>query len=166
MYTYPKAPRDRRQHKRVLTLRNAGRAAIALIAVFVAVSLISEWRGPDEGEHGRLYEARTRQVELPKVAELTPVVEKPVEPAAGADPLLLSAAAREQYLDVDFETAQDEPQFIAASSRSDLPRLGGGSFVDIDDDQVARAPSRPLRRTSNGRLVIAGGPEGVAIQQH
>jgi hypothetical protein len=146
-----RAIQDRRRRKRILTLRNSGRAALVLLAVFIAASLFSEFRNPGPGEHGRLYNRRTVEAEV-KAKPVEVVVEEKVEQdLVGADPMLMTAAAREQYLGVD--TA---PQFDAATTYvpTALPQLGGGSFVDETGDRVARPQSE-----TGGRMVIsnAGG---------
>jgi hypothetical protein len=143
--------------------------AAALMAVFIVMSLVSEFRAPRQGTHGRLYNARTRDVEVPKAIVPAPVIEARVRAdAMAADPLLLSAAAREQYLGTETATAEATATVTGVgyyvASRAGLPQLSGGSFVDVEDEAVVYRPERPLLRDAEGRLVIAGGAEGVAIQ--
>jgi hypothetical protein len=145
-----RAIQDRRRRKRILTLKNSGRAALVLLVLFIAASLFSELRNPEPGEHGRLYNRRTVETDV-KPEKVEVVVEEKVEQdLVGADPMLMTAAAREQYLGVD------SPQYDAAATYvpTGLPQLGGGSFVDETGDAVARPQT-----DTGGRMVIsnAGG---------
>lgn len=53
-------PVERRRGIRILTLKNAGWLLLALVVLFVAVSLYHETRQPKAGEPGELYEKRRR----------------------------------------------------------------------------------------------------------
>src|SRR5215212_12091418 len=46
--------RDRRQHKRILTLKNFGKALIALLILIAGLSIDYSFRPAAKGEYGRL----------------------------------------------------------------------------------------------------------------
>lgn len=129
--------RDRRQGRRILTLRNLGIAALTVFVLFIAITLLSErGRGPSAGDYGRLY--RHELPPAPQPAAPLPIVNEanPVNDHASADPLLSAPAERAQWI---------EP----APSASIEP--------------IATAPPVTLApRAGNARVAIVGGPAGVA----
>jgi len=93
--------RDRRRGKRILTLKNVRNAALITIGLIVAFFVVAEIRQPkSKDDYGRLF---GQQVAVP-APEVKPtqqiVTEGPIPDQDHADPTLLSAAAREQYLGV------------------------------------------------------------------
>jgi hypothetical protein len=132
---------DRRQRKRIVTLRNFRNFALIAIALFAVISIASEMRGPAKEDFGRLYGR-----EVAKVPETTPepiqsaiVPAEPVDDNASADPFLLEAAAREQYLGVN------EP------------------LQPVVTPAPVEAPA-PLPK-EHARIEISGDANGVAIVQ-
>jgi hypothetical protein len=98
--------RDRRQHKRYLTLRNFRNAIFVFLFAFLAISIHSELRGTDGSSFGRLSER-----ELPPQVAAEPVeVVRETPPVAvadetHADPMLVAPMMREQWLRDDTTTA-------------------------------------------------------------
>lgn len=130
--------RDRRQHKRYLTLRNARNVAIALGVVFIAITIRSEMGPRSNDSFGRLLERELPTVDT-KPVEVVRESAQPVEDQAAPDPMLVAPAAREQWLHGDSST-------VAAATIEPV------------------APATGLtRRDSNSRVVIVGGPEGVGV---
>ena len=102
--------RDRRRRKRILTLKNAQRAGIATLVLVLALTVVSEIRDrrPIDG-YGRLLDKQV-SVPAPQVQKTPQIVtEGPIADQEHADPMLLSAAAREQYLGVTPTTASVVP---------------------------------------------------------
>lgn len=133
--------RDRRQGRRILTLRNAGFAALTLFVLFIAITLLSERRrGSADGDYGRLY--RHELTPAPQVGAPVEVVNEattPVNDQVAADPLLSAPAARAQWLE-------------------------GATTTTVEP--VATAPPVTLTtREGNAPVAIVGGPEGVATVQ-
>lgn len=142
---------DRRRRPRILTKKNSLRAAVAALAIFTTVSIMSEFRGPREGEMGRLYRNR------PRVAELQPpapkvVVKEAAPPVADndfADPLTLEAMKREQLLGVGADPLD--------------PRQGAQIGSEYMESYV---PAQPLaldagENRGKARFSIEGGAAGV-----
>lgn len=130
--------RDRRQRKRYLTLKNFAIAAVAAGVLFVGISIRSEMRGTGPANYGRLVEREMPQVEQRRPVEV--VAEAPTvdQEQTHADPMLVQAAAREQWL----------------RDQSTAPVV-----VDV--------PPRAAAAMATGAtdVVIVGGPEGVKIVQ-
>lgn len=132
--------RDRRQRKRYLTLKNTGFAALAAFVLFVAISIRSEMRGAGPANYGRLVE-REMPRELPAARKQVEVVtETPTvdQEQTHADPTLVQAAAREQWLQAQVTTP------VAV----DIPPRAAAAMATGETD-----------------MVIVGGPEGVKIVQ-
>ena len=135
--------RDRRSRKRVLTLKNSGYAAIALVVVFAALTIQSDLRHTKSDGYGRLLGKQVAQPEV--VPQKVDVVREapPVADETSADPLLLAPAAREQYLGVDSSNMPQPQQTQTVVSSS-----------------VMTSQPVEMRR---GDVAIVGGPEGVTI---
>jgi len=132
--------RDRRSRKRVLTLKNFGYAAIALVVVFAALTLQSDLRHSKGDSYGRLFgkQVSGQPDVVPQKVDI--VREAPVPDETSADPLLIAPAAREQYLGVN-SSNMPQPQPVVSSSVM---------------------TSQPVPTTQGG-VQIVGGPEGVTI---
>jgi hypothetical protein len=132
---------DRRQHRRILTLRNFGYAVVVFVAIFAAITIEANLRGRKQAEDfGRFY---GRQIHSTATVDkkLEIVREAPISDQTAADPMLVVPAARAQIL-------RDDPQ--PASSPS----------------SAARPPvSTAATGVVSGAPVIVGGPEGVALVQ-
>jgi hypothetical protein len=88
--------RDRRQHRRVLTIRNS---AITMLSVAVVLASISiyEARGKTAGDYGRLFATQAggpRQLSR----KMNVIHEGPVADQAAPDPMLVAPAIRGQLL--------------------------------------------------------------------
>lgn len=133
---------DRRQRRRIMTLRNFRNVLLVALALFAVITVRSEMRDrTSDGDYGRL--ARRSIARAPEVAPRpVPVAEaSPVPEAASADPFLIQAAAREQYL------------------RSDLAPLSPTTPAVAE----GQANAAPATRASSGQehVAVVGGPEGV-----
>src|SRR5215213_11340517 len=92
--------RDRRQHKRYLTLRNVGGAFLVLAVLFVAITIRSEMQPRHSDAFGRLFERELPPVEA-KPVEVVKEAAPPVADHTAADLMLVAPAAREQWLQED-----------------------------------------------------------------
>lgn len=131
--------RDRRRRKRLLTVRNVTGAIIALLVVFAAITIRSELR--DKPADERLWSRTIVPVEqkpVEVVREETPEIEDHM----AADPMLVAPAAREQWL-------HDAPMTASAAP--------------VDERRLDPAMTR--QEGAGSRVVIVGGPEGVAVVQ-
>ena len=93
--------RDRRQHRRILTLKNFAYVAVAVIMFFAGLTLQSDFRHKDKSEdYGRLF-GKQVQTQVTVEEKKPDVVAAPIEDQTSADPLLVSAQRREQWLSVE-----------------------------------------------------------------
>ncbi len=128
--------RDRRQRKRILTLKNFRNALIVVLVLFTVLTIRSEMRGRKADDYGRLV-GHELPVERPVGKPTEIVTEQPaVRDETSADPMLVGPAARAQYLGV--------------TTLEPLPSIATGT-----DSQ--------RRGDGKGRVVIVGGVEGVTI---
>lgn len=146
-------PRDRRRRKRVLTLRNARFFALALIGLFVLVSLFFEFRPMRPGQFGRLYERRTRDAAVNARKPYPVIQETNISDQIGADPLLLEAARRQQYLGVT-------PADIAAMREAAQPTAHSPEVIPGGTPLLQQNTSQ-----EKARIEITGGPGGVYVKR-
>src|SRR5947209_1249274 len=87
--------RDRRQRRRILTIRNC---AISMLSVAVIVATISTYnaaRRAPAGEYGRLFGSQVPATNTAITRKVDVIEEGPADDRA-ADPMLVAPAAREQ----------------------------------------------------------------------
>ena len=133
--------RDRRQRRRILTLRNFWKAALVIVAILAGITIEANLRKPKTSDYGRLYGRRVEQTStVTKKPEI--VQEGQINDANAADPTLVTAQARAQILTGEL----DVPQTQTAAPAPPPP----GTLVGHDN---------------TGRLVLVGGPEGVTLVQ-
>jgi hypothetical protein len=148
----PFPQRDRRRGKRILTFRNARFVVLALIGVFVLVSLFFEFRPKKPGEFGRLYSRRTRAAAVNARQSYMVIKETNISDQVGADPMLLEAARRQQYLGVT--DADIAAMRIAAQPRLQVLEVTPGGMPVLQ--QNSNQPK--------AKIEITGGPEGVYVK--
>lgn len=132
--------RDRRQRRRIVTLKNFRNVSIAALLIFMAITIYSETRGPRAGDYGRLYSSEMPAREVAKQG-VEVVQEAATAPAVAdeshADPTLVEPMARAQWLAAN-----------ASEPRSQQP---------------VSATIVPPPTTRGGDVTIVGGPEGVTV---
>lgn len=127
--------RDRRQHKRYLTLRNLAIACAIAFVAFIAISIYSEVRRPAPNDFGRL--ARGEVPNPPAATKTMEVVETDSIPdQVSADPTLVQPMTRAQW-------------------------LGGEETTSAGVIQPAPESVSTIQRGDD--VVVVGGPEGVTI---
>ena len=132
--------RDRRQHRRILTLKNFWKFVLVILAIFAGITIEANLRHPKTTDYGRLYRNRVQQTStVSRKQEI--VQEGQINDATAADPTLVGAQARAQILTGE----ADKPLTQTAPPAPTLPPTA------VQD--------------SAGRYVISGGPEGVTLVQ-
>ena len=117
--------RDRRQHRRILTLKNFGRVAVAVIIFLAGLTLQSNYRHPKTGgDYGRLLDKQVSS-HTPIEPKKASIVVAPIEDQTAADPLLVAPAAREQWLGVDGTTVSN------VAPQAETSAVGGPSGIVI-----------------------------------
>lgn len=126
--------RDRRKHRRILTLKNFGIFVAVLVVAFVAISIRSEMRSMRPGDYGRLFRREVPPPVEPKPMEVVREEPPPVDDQTHADPMLTEPMARSQWLVDDTATATVTTPVVTASSvrgEGDLAIVGGPEGVTI-----------------------------------
>ncbi|MEA2329310.1 MAG: hypothetical protein QOE68_4269 [Thermoanaerobaculia bacterium] len=146
--------RDRRQRRRILTIRNC---AISMLSVAVIVATISTYnaarRGP-AAEYGRLFgtEATSTNAAVPRKVD---VIEEGAADDRGGDSMLVAPAARE-HADVPAAIPAPAPRAAVAASPSAIGSVSGhGTTIVGDGSGVAVVPA-PKTSTAP-RPVLSGG---------
>ena len=132
--------RDRRQHRRILTLRNAAISFAVLVMVFIGISVRSEMEPEHRDAFGRLLQRELPDVDSKPVEVVTEAV--PVDDHTAADPMLVAPAAREQWLHDSSNTAS---------------AVGAIEPIAAPPITLSRA------REAGTGVAIVGGPEGVTV---
>jgi len=128
--------RDRRQHRRVLTIKNFRMVLVGVVIFLAGVTIESNLRRPSKSEdYGRLMgkQVHGQPAVEPKKAQ---IVVAPIEDQTSADPLLVSAQRREQWLGVDSTstamttTTTQTPEILInrQNPQPSQPLLSGGIF--------------------------------------
>ena len=121
--------RDRRQRRRVLTIKNVAMTMLGVAVVIAAISIYSKGRRDPAAEYGRL----TGEVAAPNrdLARKVNVVEEgPVAAQAAPDPMLIAPAAREQLLMANSNVAPPPPAVTTSSTPTPaaiVPMTAGNS---------------------------------------
>lgn len=139
---------ERRQHVRIVTLKNVGIAAIAVVVLLIGANLLSEARKTHHGEFGALFNRELGKTETIAPRKIEIVTEAPVPDHTAADPLLIEPAVRQaQYLDVEpvSTTAPATPAPISVAAP-----VPGKSTVAISGDAGAISVVAPPRRLLKG----------------
>jgi len=142
---------ERREHLRILTLKNFRWVLLAVVEFLLAVSFDFSMRGTSTADYGRLYRDHIKRTEDVKPRPPIVVEAPPVPDQTGADPLLLAPAAREQ------EFLSTEPQRPAPIAASTMPveTRGSGDGVSIVGDSGGVVIVRSSENAK--RPVLAGG---------
>lgn len=134
--------RDRRQHKRYLTVRNVLIAFVAVVVVFAGITIRSEMEPKHGDTFGDLVQRQLPATEARPVEVVHEAVPAVVDQTA-ADPMLVAPAAREQWL----HDGQSEAALVTEPIAAPV---------------VMTADVRP---GAESRVAIVGGPEGVSVVQ-
>ena len=137
--------RDRRQRRRILTLKNFRKAFLGVAILFLIMTIQFDLRHSNTDHYGRLFGSQVSSQTTIAAKRFDVVREAPVPDQTAVDPLLLSAAIREQYLGVD---APLQP--VVSSSPVTAPPLdapGGDAAIVAGPNGVTivkgEAPKRP-----------------------
>ncbi|HJT17108.1 MAG TPA: hypothetical protein VJ853_06965 [Thermoanaerobaculia bacterium] len=131
--------RDRRRHRRILTLKNFGRAFVAAAVLFVGLTVYSDFHHPQRSaNYGRLFGKQVSSQTAIASPKYDVVKEAPVNDETAADPTLVDAQRREQWLSIETPapTTTADPQTSTANPititqttpQQSRPLLSGGIF--------------------------------------
>jgi hypothetical protein len=143
---------ERRQRRRILTLKNFRWVLVVVVVFLLAVSFDLSTRGASTTDYGRLYRDHIKRGEdvkprPPIVAEAPPVPDQ-----TAADPLLLAPAAREQEF---LSTTQQRPVAMGTVATVPVVTRGSSDGVNIVGDSGGVVIVRGSENAK--RPVLAGG---------
>src|SRR4051794_32634529 len=90
--------RDRRQRRRILTIKNCAITMLSFAVIFASISIYNEARRAPAGEYGRLFRSQVPSTNTAISRKVDVIEEGPVDDQRAADPMLVAPAAREQLL--------------------------------------------------------------------
>jgi len=133
--------RDRRKHRRILTLKNFRKVALGVAIFFLGVTIQSDLRHSNSSDYGRLFGKQVSGQTAVAAKKVDVVRETPVPDQTAVDPLLLSAAVREQYLGVNAEPALS--RFAPAGEPAPLgvATVNGPNGVTIVRGEAQKRPT-------------------------
>lgn len=122
--------RDRRRRRRILTLKNFAKVVVALGIFFAGLTIQSDFRHPNSSSpYGRLLDKQVSgHAVMPTKTEQ--IITAPIEDQTAADPLLVSAQAREQWL---------KDQTPAPVAHTDSSGVSGPSGIVIVRGKIDQA---------------------------
>jgi len=147
--------RDRRQSRRILTIRNCAISMLAIAVVFASISIYNEHRHAAAGEYGRLFGSQVSAANDGVARKNDVVTEGPVADQSAPDPMLVAPAAREQLLVAKTNTAPPATTTtIAPVATPQVPASAHGTTIvgDADGVKIVKAPSTTTAPVLSGGI--------------
>jgi hypothetical protein len=154
--------RDRRQRRRILTIRNCAISMLSVAVIFATVSIYNEARRAPAGEYGRLFGSQVPSTNTAISRKVDVVEEAPVDDQRAADPMLVAPAAREQLLLANTNAPAPAPQVVTvpvaapALSPSAIGRVSGNGTTIVGDGNGVAIVHASTTSTA-ARPVLSGG---------
>jgi hypothetical protein len=151
--------RDRRQRRRILTIRNCAISMLSVAVIFASISIYNEARRAPAGEYGRLFGSQVPAANAPISRNVDVIKEGPVDDQRAADPMLVAPAAREQLLlaNTNVPVAPIPPPPPARVTSSSAIGNVSGHGTTIVGDGTGVAVVRPSTTSTAARPVLSGG---------
>jgi hypothetical protein len=151
--------RDRRQSRRILTIKNCAISMLSVAVIFASISIYNEARRAPAGEYGRLFGSQVPATNTAISRNVDVIKEGPVDDQRAADPMLVAPAAREQLLLANTNVPAPAPArtVVPIAPPSAIGSVSGhGTTIVGDGNGVAVV--RPSTKTSTAaRPVLSGG---------
>src|SRR3954453_21992214 len=152
--------RDRRQRRRILTIKNCAITMLSLAVVFASISIYNEARRAPAGEYGRLFGSQVPPANETISRKVDVIKEGPVDDQRAADPMLVAPAAREQLLLANTNAPAPAPVPVTAAVPVTAPAAIGnvsGHGTTIVGDGNGVAVVRTSTTSTAARPVLSGG---------
>ena len=149
--------RDRRQSRRILTIKNCAISMLAIAVVIASISIYNEHRHAVAGEYGRLFGSQVSAANDGVARKNDVVTEGPVADQGAPDPMLVAPAAREQLLVAKTNTAPPATTTTIAPVAPPSPQVAasahGTTIVgDADGVKIVKAPSTTTAPVLSGGI--------------
>jgi hypothetical protein len=152
--------RDRRQRRRILTIRNCAISMLSVAVLVAAISTYNEARRAPAGEYGRLFGSQVPATNTTISRNVDVIKEGPVDDQRAADPMLVAPAAREQLLLANTNVPvapTPAPRPAPVASPSAIGNVSGHGTTIVGDG-TGVAVVRPSTTTSTAaRPMLSGG---------
>jgi hypothetical protein len=147
--------RDRRQRRRILTVRNCAISMLSFAVIFAAISIYNEARHAPAGEYGRLFVSQVPATSSTIPRNVDVIKEAPVDDQRTADPMLVAPAAREQILMANTNVAAPAQPVPIATPPANANVSGHGTAIVGDGSGVAVV--RASTTSTTAKPVLSGG---------
>jgi hypothetical protein len=147
--------RDRRQRRRILTIRNCAVSMLSVAVLVAAISTYNAARRAPAGEYGRLFGGQVQTTNTAISRKIDVIEEGPADDQGTGEQMLAAPAAREQTLGADRNVpvapAPPPPSAIGSVNGHGTTIVGDGNGV-----AVVHAPATSTTSTAT-RPVLSGG---------
>jgi hypothetical protein len=148
--------RDRRQRRRILTIKNCAISMLSLAVIFASISIYNEARRTPAGEYGRLFGSQVPATNTTISRNVDVIKEGPVDDQRAADPMLVAPAAREQLLLANSNVPAPAPPPAPLTSPSAIGNVSGHGTTIVGDGTSVTIVHTSTTSTA-ARPVLSGG---------
>jgi hypothetical protein len=150
--------RDRRQSRRILTIKNCAISMLSVAVVFASISIYNEARRKPAGQYGRLFGKQVPSTNDGIARKVDVVHEGPVADQSAPDPMLVAPAAREQVLlaNTNGTAVTTATATTVATSPSAIGDVSGHGTSIVGDKTGVTLVKAPSTSTAP-RPVLSGG---------
>jgi hypothetical protein len=147
--------RDRRQRRRILTIRNCAISMLSAAVIVAAISIGSGMRSGPVDDYGRLFGKQAATPDAGIERKVDVIKEGPVGEQTSADPMLTAPAAREQVLMANSNAPAPVVATTIAPEAAPVTAPPNAHGTSIVGDGTSIAVVRT--KSSAPRPVLAGG---------
>jgi hypothetical protein len=151
--------RDRRQRRRILTIRNCAVSMLSVAVLVAAISTYNASRRAPASEYGRLFGGQVQTTNTAVSRKVDIIEEGPADDQRAGDQMLVAPAAREQSLRADTNVPVPAAAPIPARSPAAIGNVNGHGTTIVGDGSgvaVVHAPATSTTSTAP-RPVLSGG---------
>jgi hypothetical protein len=148
--------RDRRQRRRILTIKNCAISMLSVAVIFASISIYNERRSAPAGEYGRLFGSQVPATNTAISRKVDVIEEGSVDDQRAADPMLVAPAAREQLLRADTNVPVAPAPIAPVATPPAIGNVSGhGTTIVGDGNGVAVVHASTTSTTA--KPVLSGG---------
>jgi hypothetical protein len=153
--------RDRRQHRRILTIKNCAISMLSLAVIFASISIYNEARRTPAGEYGRLFGSQVPPANETISRKVDVIKEGPVDDQRAADPMLVAPAAREQLLLANTNAPAPVPVTVTTpvpvTTAAAIGNVSGHGTMIVGDGNGVAVVHTSTATSTAPRPVLSGG---------
>ena len=149
--------RDRRQRRRILTIKNCAMTMLGIAVVFASISIYSEARRGKGGDYGRLFGSQVGAPNRNVARSVEVVHEGSVADQSAPDPMLVAPAGREQLLMAKSNVDPTPVSTISAAPIVVVPANPKAHETTIVGDGNGIVVAKPPASSTAAHPVLSGG---------